>query len=142
MLGVYELNDDLISRQEETKFYKLLKSNLNKYDIIIVADYGHGIITEKIRNLIIVGKKLFLNTQINSFNRGYHSVFKYKKMNSYIINESELRYELKDRSSSLENLTKKLFKKLSLKNIIVTRGRWGAKLFNSKSKSVISCPAS
>ena len=68
MLGVYELNDDLITRQEETKLYKLLKSNLKKYDIIIVADYGHGIITEKIRNLIIrFGKKLFLNTQINSF---------------------------------------------------------------------------
>ena len=32
-------------------------------------------------------------------------------MNSYIINESELRYELKDRSSPLEYLTKKLFKK-------------------------------
>ena len=142
MLGVYELNDDLITRQEETKLYKLLKSNLKKYDIIIVADYGHGIITEKIRNLIIrFGKKLFLNTQINSFNRGYHSVFKYKNMNSYIINESELRYELKDRSSSLGDLTKKLFKKLTLKNIIVTRGRWGAKLFNNNSKSVISCPA-
>lgn len=142
MLGVYELNDDLISKHEETKLYKILKSNLNKYDIIIVADYGHGIITEKIRNLIIkYSKKLFLNTQINSFNRGYHTVFKYKKMNSYIINESELRYELKDRSSSLEYLTKKLFKKISLKNIIVTRGRWGAKIFNSRNKNVISCPA-
>ena len=141
MLGVYELNDDLISKQEETKLYKILKSNLNKYDIIIVADYGHGIITEKIRNLIIkYGKKLFLNTQINSFNRGYHTVFKYKKMNSYIINESELRYELKDRTSPLEYLTKKLFKKISLKNIIVTRGRWGAKIFNSRNKNVISCP--
>ena len=62
-------------------------------------------------------------------------------MNSYIINESELRYELKDRSSSLEYLTKKLFKKISLKNIIVTRGRWGAKIFNSRNKNVISCPA-
>ncbi len=142
MLGVYELNDDLINDQEEKRLYKLIKSNLNKYDIIIVADYGHGIITEKIRGLLVnCGKKLFLNTQINSFNRGYHSVFKYKKINSYIINESELRYELKDRSSYLEDLTKKLFKKISLDNIIVTRGRWGAKLFNSKTKSVISCPA-
>ena len=142
MLGVYELNDDLISKQEESKFYKLLKYNLNKYDIIIVADYGHGIITEKIRHLIMqYSNKLFLNTQINSFNRGYHSVFKYKKMNSYIINESELRYEMKDRTSDLEILTKRLSKKISLKNIIVTKGRWGADLFNIKNRSIISCPA-
>ena len=31
-------------------------------------------------------------------------------MNSYIINESELRYELKDRSSSLGDLTKNCLK--------------------------------
>ena len=39
MLGVYELNDDLINDQEEKRLYKLIKSNLNKYDIIIVADF-------------------------------------------------------------------------------------------------------
>ena len=38
-------------------------------------------------------------------------------------------------------MTKKLFKKISLKNIIVTRGRWGAKIFSSRNKNVISCPA-
>ena len=62
-------------------------------------------------------------------------------MNSYIINESELRYEMKDRTSDLEILTKRLSKKISLKNIIVTKGRWGADLFNIKNRSIISCPA-
>ncbi len=142
MLGVYELNDDMISKKEETKFYNLLKSNIKKYDIIIVADYGHGIITQKIRNLLMQNsKKLFLNTQINSFNRGYHTVYKYKKMNSFIINESELRYELKDKNSSLSILAKKLSKKIALNNIIVTKGRWGAVQINCKDDSIISCPA-
>ena len=80
IIGVYDLNDDLISKNEEKKFYNILKSNIDKYDIIIVGDYGHGIITEKIRKLILnKSQKVFLNTQINSFNRGYHTVFKYKK---------------------------------------------------------------
>ncbi len=142
ILGVYELNDDPISEKEENKFYQLLKKNIKKYDIIIVTDYGHGIITEKIRKLLIMNrKKLFINTQINSFNRGYHTVYNYKKMNSLIINESELRYELKDKKSNLLMLAKKLCRKISLENIIVTRGRWGSVLINFKKGSIISCPA-
>ena len=50
---MYDLNDDLISQSEERKFYALLKRNIKKFDIIIVSDYGHGIITEKIRKLIM-----------------------------------------------------------------------------------------
>ena len=80
----------------------MIKKHINKNDIIIVADYGHGIITEKIRKLILSQhNKLFLNTQINSFNRGYHTVFKYKKINTLVINDSELRYEIGDKNSSI-----------------------------------------
>ena len=55
--------------------------------------------------------KIFLNTQINSFNRGYHTVLKYKKMNTLVINEGELRYELRDKHSNILNLVKNLSKK-------------------------------
>jgi rfaE bifunctional protein kinase chain/domain/rfaE bifunctional protein nucleotidyltransferase chain/domain len=142
IIGVYDLNDDLITKGEENKFYKILKKNISKYDIIIVADYGHGIITKKIRDLIIKNSsKIFLNTQINSFNRGYHTVFNYKKINTLVINESELRYELRDRSSVVSILANKLAKKISLQNIIITRGRTGAIIINKKNNLSISCPA-
>jgi len=142
IIGVYDLNDDLISPKEEIRFYSLLKKNIDKFDIIVVGDYGHGIITEKIRKLILSkSHKVFLNTQINSFNRGYHTVFKYKKVNTLVINESELRYELRDKNSEIPKLAKTLSKKISVKNIIVTRGNRGAVLVNNKNKSSISCPA-
>ena len=142
ILGVYDLNDDLISKKEENDFSNILKKNIKKYDIIIVADYGHGIITKKIRKIINgSSKKLFLNTQINSFNRGYHTVYKYKKINSLIINESELRYELKDKHSTILNLAKKLKKRILVDNIIVTKGKFGSILVNCKNWSSILCPA-
>jgi rfaE bifunctional protein kinase chain/domain/rfaE bifunctional protein nucleotidyltransferase chain/domain len=142
IVGVYDLNDDLISKNEERKFYNILKQNINKFDLIIVADYGHGIITKKIRKLILKnGNKIFLNTQLNSFNRGYHTVFKYKKMNTLVMNEGELRYELRDRNSNISNLVKNLSKKISVKNIIVTRGANGATLVESKKNNTIFCPA-
>ena len=142
ILGVYDLNDDLISKKEENNFLNIIKNNIKNYDIIIVADYGHGIITKKIRKIITsYSKKLFLNTQINSFNRGYHTVYKYLKINSLIINESELRYELKDKNSKILDLAKKLRKKISVDTIIVTKGKWGSILINCKNWSSILCPA-
>ena len=142
IIGVYDLNDDLVNKAEENRFYKMLKKNISKYDIIIVADYGHGIITKRIRDLIIKNSnKIFLNTQINSFNRGYHTVFNYKKINTLVINESELRYELRDRNSIVPILANKLAKKILLQNIIITRGRTGAIIINKKNNLIISCPA-
>ena len=142
IIGVYDLNDDLISKSEEKNFYNLLKKNIDKFDIIIVADYGHGIITEKIRKLILTrNNKVFLNTQINSFNRGFHTVFKYKKINTLVINVSELRYELRDKYSKIPELAKILSKKISVKNIIVTRGKEGSVLVSRKNNLVLSCPA-
>ena len=62
-------------------------------------------------------------------------------MNTLVINEGELRYELRDKHSKIPNLVKSLSKKISVKNIIVTRGMLGAVLVNCKNNSVISCPA-
>jgi len=142
ILGVYDLNDDRISKKEENNFLNILKTSIKKYDIIVVADYGHGIITKKIRKIINgSSKKLFLNTQINSFNRGYHTVYKYKKINSLIINESELRYELKNKHSTILDLAKQLKKRISVENIIVTQGKAGSILINCRNWFSIICPA-
>ena len=122
--------------------FDFLKNNINKFDLLVIADYGHGVMTEKIRKLISQKRnKVFLNTQINSFNRGYHNVTKYKKINTLVTNEAEVRFEMKDKNSKIINLIKKLSRKISAQNIIVTRGKDGAVLLNCKNNSVITCPA-
>ena len=142
LLGVYNINDEEINKKEEKNFYKNINKEIKNYDIVIVADYGHGIISEKIRDVLTKNsKKLFLNTQINSFNRGYHTVFKYKKINSLIINESELRYELRDKESEVIDLAKKLKRKINVNYIIVTKGKYGSVMINCKSWSIYKCPA-
>ena len=142
IIGIYDINDELLSKKEEDKFYRLLKKKLVQNDLVIVTDYGHGIFTDKVRRLISnYRKKIYLNTQINSFNRGYHTVYKYKKVNTLVINESELRYETSDGTSSVVILAKKLRSKVIADNIIVTRGNLGSLFINCKNWSSISCPA-
>ena len=67
-------------------------------------------------------------------------MFKYKKSNSIIINESELRYEFKDKYSTVESLIIKLSDRLKSKVIVVTRGFEGA-ISYSKKEGFLNCPA-
>ena len=141
VFGIYSLNDTLISTQEEGKILEELKKIKNKYDVIIVADYGHGMISQKIANFISNSKTfLTLNAQINSTNVGLHSIDKYKKINSLVINAGELRHEMNQREGDIVDLAKKYKKIKNCKYLSVTQGKQGAFIIDEKSK-VFSCPA-
>ena len=46
VLGVYTINDDALTREEEKLFHNILKKITSKYDLVIVSDYGHGLISQ------------------------------------------------------------------------------------------------
>ena len=79
-----------------------------------------------------------INAQINSSNIGYHSMKKYKNFDCLVINEKELRHELRDRFSDLKLLMKKLSNEQKINNLIVTCGKNGAIFFSRKEKSYLS----
>ena len=120
---------------------KKIKKKINKYDVIIVSDYGHSFLSQKTANYLSKKKNAIVNTQLNSANLGYHTIGKYKNSNWTIINEVELRHELRDRYSEIKNLMIKLSKKLKIKNLIVTAGKSGAYYYGNKSKNIVHCPA-
>jgi rfaE bifunctional protein kinase chain/domain/rfaE bifunctional protein nucleotidyltransferase chain/domain len=135
MLGVYSINDDLISKIQEKELLFKIKNIINKYDMIVVADYGHGFITSQAAKLITKTKKFVaLNAQINSANIGYKTMENYKNLDFVVINQREIQHELRDRHSKVEELMIKLSKKLNIKNLVVTRGLDGAILYNLNSK--------
>ena len=116
VLGVYDVDDENLSLKEEKDLSKKITQSINKDKIVIVSDYGHGMISKKNANLICKKSNfLSLNTQMNASNKGHHSVSKYKSYNFLIINENELRYELRDRTSNLKVLSNLISKKIILK---------------------------
>jgi rfaE bifunctional protein kinase chain/domain/rfaE bifunctional protein nucleotidyltransferase chain/domain len=132
VFGIYNINDDNFDKSEEDLFLKLLNKNINKYDLVIVSDYSHGLISKKIAKQICKEAKfLSLNAQINSFSIGYHTLKKYKKINLLVINEGELRQEFKDKYSKIKDLIKKLSKLYKIKVIVVTQGKDGAILYGN-----------
>ena len=142
VLGVYKINDDILTNKQDKLFFNILKKNLPKYDLVIVSDYGHGLISSKTANLICEASKyLTLNAQVNSANIGYHSMRNYKNINCVIINEREIQHEMRDRNNKTEFLMKKLSLQQKIKKMIVTRGKEGALMYNGKDNKFNLCPA-
>ena len=117
-----------------------MDKNIKKYDLVILCDYGHGLLNEKIIKILFKNKKYTaVNSQINSSNINYFTLEKFKKSNYLIINEREFRFEMKDQTSKLDHLIKLFHKKYRVKNLVVTRGKYGSVFFNGK--NFIYCPA-
>tara|TARA_B100001057_G_scaffold376173_2_gene381112 strand:- start:1016 stop:2530 length:1515 start_codon:yes stop_codon:yes gene_type:complete len=142
MLGVYKINDIQLNKPNENQTLNFLKNKINKYDLVIVSDYGHGFLTKKISKLISTkSKKLSVNCQINANNNGLHSIQKYRNPDCVLINESEMRNEMRDRYSDSKILIKKLSSHLKAKNVIVTQGTEGALFYQRKTNKTIRVPA-
>ena len=70
----------MINKDEILRVNNEINKKIKNVDLIVVSDYGHGFISQSTANLISkFSKKLYLNTQINSANVGYHGLTKYKK---------------------------------------------------------------
>lgn len=141
LLGVYNINEKKLSNKIELTLQKLIKKISKKVDLILISDYGHSLISHKTAKILLSQNKLVcLNAQVNASNTGYHSLRKYKKIDTLIINENELRHEMRDKTSDVVLLAKNLSKIFSIKILVVTRGKNGAFIIKDKLK-VIHCPA-
>ena len=142
VLGVYKINDEILKSKDEKLFNKMLKKTIPNYDLVIVSDYGHGLISKKSADLICkLSKYVALNAQVNAANIGYHSMRNYKNIDCVIINETEIKHEMRNKNDKIESLMKELSLKQNVKNLIVTRGTRGAILYSKKDKKFTTCGA-
>ena len=140
ILGVYSINDNSLSESEENNFIQSLDRLSKENDVIVVSDYGHGVITPKIAEFISqTDKFVSLNAQVNAANIGTHSIKKYHDVNCLIINENELRHELRQRDEDVIKISKELKAMVKAKYMSVTRGKKGAFLLND-AKGQVNCP--
>jgi len=141
-LGVYSLDDAQMNGDDQGQFNNYLAELVPAHDLVIVSDYGHGFISrasaEAISKYSIFTS---LNAQINAANIGYHTMNNYRNIDCAIINETELRHELRDRESSVEILMKELTKTLHVQYLVVTQGSGGATMYATESCRYHYCPA-
>jgi len=117
----------------EKQVCSYLESNLKKFDMVLVADFGHGLITPKVVDVLCKKAKfLALNVQTNSANLGFNLITKFKKADYICIDEPEIRLACHDKTSDLKKLILDVSKKLDCQKIIITRGHKGSLVYSKK----------
>ncbi|SEP60495.1 rfaE bifunctional protein, domain II [Lachnospiraceae bacterium NE2001] len=133
----YLNEEDNIADIDYEKFYTALNDLLPKFDLVLVCDYGHGLIDEKAID-IISEKSVFLslNCQTNSSNYGKNVITKYKNADAFTIDERELQLAFCNYRESVPVLLKKLTRMLHSKTGWLTVGAKGAICCNSEERMV------
>jgi len=141
LFEIYFMEDVGLDSEADTAFRATLEQALPDYDMVIVADFGHGAISPATRKLLAQRAPfLALNAQANSGNRGFHTVTKYSRADYISIAEHEVRLEMRDMRGPVRPMIDSLAPRLSCSNFVVTRGKRGS-LIRCKSGQHIEVPA-
>lgn len=135
LFKVENINDAPISSAVEEEFRDYLKQELPKYELILVGDFGHGLLTDNIIKVIEENSSyLSVNSQCNSANLGFNYVTRYRTPSFVTMDVQELRYAVADRFSGVSTLMNKLFDKAGFSKFLVTMSKEGSGFFNAGEK--------
>jgi len=127
LFEVNYMEDAFINEAIEAEIIDYLKSEIYKYDLVLISDFGHGFITEKISNIIEKSSKLFgVNTQTNGANIGYNLITKYCNPNYVCLDETEIRLASQEKYGNIEDIIKKISLSLNSDYLITTLGNKGS----------------
>lgn len=140
LFETYIMDDELTS-DDERALNERLRKLIPRYDVVIVMDYGHGMIGKETVNILCKrGPFLAVNTQANAGNHGFCTISKYRRADFVSISEKELRLEARSRRGALQELMAGVARKLSCPRILVTRGGQGCVCYQ-KGSGFFSVPA-
>ncbi len=112
------------------------------YDLILVLDYGHGLLTPDLIEFICSQEKfLAVNAQTNTANMGFNPITKYRRANYFCLDDRELRLAFHDQHSDSNEIIGRLAEKSSLPGgIAVTLGHLGAVTYDAESREFYKAP--
>jgi cytidyltransferase-like protein len=121
------INDDFIGAECEQAIIDHIKSVAAGYDMVLVSDFGHGLITKRIKSAIQKNAVRYaVNTQTNAANAGYNMITKYNSPFFVCLDEPEIRLAAQDRYGNIEEIAKSIKNAINAKNLIVTLGKKGS----------------
>lgn len=131
MIRVDKERIEKLSSEEILKIQEFLSQNIKDFDGVIISDYGKGMVVSSLISFLVSlcrkNKKIItVDPKINHF-------LYYKNVDCMTPNlmEASAGMHLPEPSSieEIESLGKKIMKKLSLQNLVITRGKDGMTIF-------------
>ena len=141
LFEIYEIDDCYLEDNQKQAFSQSINEQIANHDVVIVADYGHGMLDKEcIETIENKSKFLAVNTQANASNHGFNCISKYKKADYVCIANRELQLNFRQKHISVTDQIKQLINEFSFKNVVVTSGVKGS--FSCKlGEEIYSIPA-
>lgn len=113
---------------DRAAFYRRLERAVPEHDMVILADYGHGLLDQTAMDILQEKAGfLALNCQTNSSNYGSNPICKYRHAHSFALDERELRLAFSaNASEKVEDLLARLIDHLQSSSGWVTLGSVGS----------------
>ena len=127
LFEIYYTNENPLPTEGEKFFINFIEDEAKKYDVIIVTDFGHGMITRDIIKTIENTKTFSaVNAQTNSDNAGFNLITKYKRADYICIDGPEARLAASNKTASISEIASQILPgMIDCPQIIVTTGREG-----------------
>ncbi len=142
---VFSINDfnepEEVDPGTRRNFRKRLRELMAAHDMVVLTDYGHGLLDQETMDLIQdEAPYLALNCQTNSANFGYNLITKYRRADTFCLDEGELSLAFSDRHGRREPLLSALRAHLSSDAGWLTLGAAGS-IAIGRDGGVSSAPA-
>ncbi len=128
LFEVYHMDDSPLSAERQEQLNTIIKERIADYDVVIVADFGHGLISRETASLI--GKNarfLGVNTQSNAGNFGFNLIGKYDRANYICFDQPEARLAVGDKHSDMEHvIVSELPRVIDCDSAVITMGKHGS----------------
>jgi rfaE bifunctional protein nucleotidyltransferase chain/domain len=126
MFEVYRMNDAPLDERADAELCARLGQVLPDYDLVIVADYGHGMLSANAIDVLCRGARfLAVNTQSNAGNHGFNMVSKYPRADYVCLAQREVALETRNQQLTGEEMAEHVAAKLDCPRVMVTRGSAG-----------------
>jgi rfaE bifunctional protein nucleotidyltransferase chain/domain len=121
------MNEEPVSGALEAEVVARLNERLPHCDMVVVADFGHGMLSPGIIDMLQKsGKYLVVNAQTNSNNYGFNYITKYTRTDYISIDEAELRLPFGAKREALDGLIDRLQEITHAHDVQITLGQRGS----------------
>jgi bifunctional ADP-heptose synthase (sugar kinase/adenylyltransferase) len=116
-----------VSGDLESSILAYLRTEIPRYDLVLVSDFGHGIVSNTmIAAIEAAAPRLAVNAQTNGANAGYNLITKYHRSSLICMDVPEARLATQDKYSDIRTVGEKILKATNTDHLMITLGGNGS----------------
>jgi len=132
LFEVYEQKELDLNAQRRQEFNIVLQRAVDESDVVVMLDFGHGLMRKAERKIVQSAKFLALNSQSNAGNHGYNPVTLYSRADFVCIDDPEARLAVAMASDPIDHVVSSLSERIDCRKFLITHGRNGSFFYGDR----------